>query len=140
MVSGGAGPGEGHYPGNLVFVAVPPGGKCGGSDNAKPGYASREEALAASKDPKAAKSTGNLHDVDYFDNRSGPHKANGGQGDNKISGDDKGPHYDINLVGKGANQRYAGYADPADWPSAITRRAINDAKDKLNGCAMPWWP
>jgi len=147
IVSGGAGPGEGHNPGNEVFVVVPPGATCGGAGNAMPGYASRAEALAAYRDPKSARSTGMLYDVDYFDNRRGPHDPN--HGDNKIYGDDKGPHYNIynvatrNHLGPGSD--YGASSDLTDWPFAAARWLGDQGlgrqlQNGLGKCTMPWWP
>ncbi len=57
--------GKGHGSKNpKVYVVVPPGGKCGGLDNPLPGYATPDEARAASDNPLYGHSTGDLYDVD----------------------------------------------------------------------------
>jgi RHS repeat-associated protein len=113
IVGGGAGPGEGHNPGNMVFVVLPPGGTIG-APNPMPGYPTPEDAMSAYKNPGSVASTGTLYDADFWNSPCG--------GRQRVRGDDKGPHY---VITKSRNRTggdsYNAGSDPTDWPGAIKR-------------------
>jgi len=112
LVGGGAGPGEGHNPGNEVYVVVPPGGTIGGS-NPMAGYPTPEDAVKAYKNPGSVPSTGTLYDPDYWFPPTGGESL-------RVYGDDQRPHY---IITKGRNRTggdiFTAAAKVEDWPGAF---------------------
>jgi hypothetical protein len=133
IVSGGAGVGEGHWPGNELFAVLPPGGVCGGADHARLGYPTRESALQGWYLPTlhTTPSSGTLYDVDYYDRPQEPHTSE--HYDVKVSGDDQGPHIDITGPG---NRHHRSLREAVELLLATARRI----QGTLNKCRLPWWP